>query len=233
MALHAPVKSNDFTPAPAGVQAAVCCDVVDLGLQQTNWGAKHQIWIVWLLSEIEPESGKPFLVTKRYTFSMHEKSNLFADVCSWLGLRMTPDQAERCDLEKMIGRPCLLNIMHNHKDGSTYANVNTVMPLPNGYPVPQIGDYKRHLYRDADENPRDVRNPKCQGHQPQSSVSDNGVSQPQANGYQQPQTAPAPAQMPPQQPHPNATAPAFQGHQQAPAQQAAADDFYNEDDLPF
>jgi len=205
MPLHAPVKGGDFTPAPAGVQPAICCDVVDLGLVETSWGTKHKIWISWLLGQLDPESGKPYLVTKRYTFSMHEKSNLYADLCSWLSIMMSPEQAEKCDIEKMIGRPCLLNIVHNTRDGSTYANVNTVMPLPNGYPVPQMGDYKRHVHRDANENPKDARNPHSPNYQPQTSVSDTQPQPPpqalpQQPVYQQPaspiQQPPAPPQQP-------------------------------------
>lgn len=180
MALHAPVKSSsDFTPAPAGPQPAVCCDVVDLGIQETQWGDKHKLWIVWLLSEIEPESGKPFIVVKRYTLSMHEKSNLYSDICSWRGVRMAPAEAEAFDLESLIGKTCLLNIVHTTKETGIYANVNTIMALPNGYHAPQIGDYKRHLHRSADENPRDVRNPhvgKNEKFQP------NGHETPKPNG---------------------------------------------------
>lgn len=247
MAMFAPTQGGDFTPAPAGVQPAVCCDVVDLGLQETGFGTKHKILIYWQLNEVEPDSGKPFLVWQPYTFSMHEKSNLYADTCSWLGMRMTPDQAARCDIEKMIGRPCLLNLIHVHKGNSTYANINSIMPLPDGYPVPQIVDYTRHINRGAGENSKDVRNPHSENYQPQSSVDtgysqqpQNGHQPPAQNGYQQP--APPP-QQPPMEPHPNATAPAYQTQQQAapavqqqtpPQQQFQPDPaFAPDDDLPF
>lgn len=226
MALYAPVETSDFVLAPAGPHAAICCDVVDLGELEETWNGqtkiKHKIFISWLIDEAG-DDGRPHIVSKRYTLSMHENSNLYADICAWLGMQMTEEQAARCDVEKMIGKTCMMNIVHTTRpNGKTYANVQSIMPLPRGAAVVQIGDYKRHINRSAEENPKDVRNPALS-----QTSSQNG--QQQANGYHQ---QPAQQQMPPAPP-PQADLYAAPPQQQHAPQAAYADTFAPNDDLPF
>lgn len=115
-------NSGTYTPAPEGTFDAVCCDVVDLGIQDTQYGKKHQIRLVWQLSE-KMEDGRPFTIGRRYGLSLNEKSSLFKDVKSWFG--KAPPQ--ELDVEKLIGSNCQLVVQHNERDGSTYANVIAVL----------------------------------------------------------------------------------------------------------
>ena len=79
---------KDFTPAPAGPQQAVCCDVVDLGMKETEYGIKPKLEIRWLLNEFN-EEGEPFMVRNWYTVSFHEKATLRKHVEAWLGRALT------------------------------------------------------------------------------------------------------------------------------------------------
>jgi hypothetical protein len=65
-----------FTPAPEGLHQAVCVDVVDLGLVEGPWGAKPTVELRWELDLTHDETGRPFLVSKRYTLTLNEKGNL-------------------------------------------------------------------------------------------------------------------------------------------------------------
>jgi hypothetical protein len=123
MALIATRGSNGtYTPAPEGTWDAVLCDVKDLGLCDTQYGKKHQIRLVWQISE-KMEDGRPFTIGRRYGLSLNEKSSLFKDVKSWFG-KIPPAEL---DLEKLIGQNCQLVIQHSEKDGTTYANVIAVL----------------------------------------------------------------------------------------------------------
>ena len=73
---------RDFTPAPEGLQRAICADVVDLGMEESQWGAKHKVRVYWQLEERD-EDGRRFIVVKKYTLSLHRKSSLCADLTSW------------------------------------------------------------------------------------------------------------------------------------------------------
>lgn len=115
-------NSGTYTPAPEGTWDAVLCDVVDLGLCDTQYGKKHQIRLVWQISE-KMEDGRPFTIGRRYGLSLNEKSSLFKDVKSWFG-KVPPAEL---DLEKLIGQNCQVVVQHNERDGSTYANVIAVL----------------------------------------------------------------------------------------------------------
>lgn len=134
------VRVNDggggtYTPAPQGVHQAVCCDVVDLGMVESEYqGEKktvHKIRVVWQISEAM-EDGRPFTVSARYTASLHEKARLRADLQSWRGRPFTKEELKDFDTDDVIGGNCLLNVMHESRNGKTYANVSAIMPLPKG-----------------------------------------------------------------------------------------------------
>jgi hypothetical protein len=143
-------NSMTFTPCPQGVHQAVCVDVVDMGLLEVTWNGQvkkqHKVRIVWQVEELM-DDGKPFIVQKRYTASLHEKSKLRPELESWRGRAFTEDELREFDLEKLIGANCLLNVAHVSKDGKTYANVTAVMPLKKGMEKLTPRDYTRVVDR--------------------------------------------------------------------------------------
>lgn len=146
MPIIAKASGSNFIPAPAGQHSAVCVDVVDMGLLEVTYNGKtktqHKIRIVWQIEEVM-EDRRPFIVQKRYTLSLHEKSALRKDLESWRGRGFTPAELEGFDVETIIGVPCLLNVIHAVKDGSTYANVSAIMKLPKGMNALTPRDYVR------------------------------------------------------------------------------------------
>ncbi len=145
---------GSFIPAPAGAHTAVCCDVVDLGLLKVSFGGKekeqHKIRIVWQIGE-DMESGKPFTVGRRYTLSLHEKAALRKDLESWRGRSFNKEELSGFDVECLIGVPCLLNVIQETRDNSTYANVTSIMRLPKGMTALTVtSDYVRVCDRPAD-----------------------------------------------------------------------------------
>lgn len=142
---------GDFEPAPAGPTAARCCDVRDLGMIESVFSGKpktqHKLLVSWVIGQ-EREDGKPFIVSKRYTASLHEKAALRADLESWRGKAFTESELDAFDVETVIGAPCFLNVVHNKKDGRVFANVQSIMPLPKGMQAPSVPtDYVRWVDR--------------------------------------------------------------------------------------
>lgn len=124
-----------FTPAPAGLHQGVCVDVVDLGVLEVTYAGQtkrqHKIRLAWQIEETD-DAGKRFIVGKRYTCSLHEKSALRKDLESWRGRAFSFDELAGFDLEKLLGANAQINIQHATKDGSTYANVVGIVPLGKG-----------------------------------------------------------------------------------------------------
>jgi hypothetical protein len=153
MAIMARGKSKDFTPAPEGLHRAVCVDVVDLGMLETDFGKKHKVYISWQLEERMEGVGKPYLVSKRYTLSLHRKSALRPDLESWRGKPFSDEEVEGFDLEKLIGANCQINVVHNKTADGTYANVSAIVPAVRGSAPLKAQDYIRVCEREGYEAP--------------------------------------------------------------------------------
>lgn len=121
------IKSEStFTPAPDGVHNAICVDVVDLGMVEGMYGEKHKLKIVWEIED-KMESGKPFIVSKRYTVSLHDKSTLRKDLKSWRGKDFTAEEMSGFELDDVIGVSCQLVVVHSEREGTVYSNVSNVL----------------------------------------------------------------------------------------------------------
>lgn len=157
MPIIAKGSSGNFEPCPAGMYQAVCVDVIDLGLCETQWGEKHKVELRWQVTE-KMKDGKPFLVTQRYTLSLHEKSALRHDLQSWRGKEFTEAELEGFDLEKLVTVNCMINIMHKKGSrGGTFANVVGVVPVMRGLPALPSQDYIRIKDRTDTPEPDEQR----------------------------------------------------------------------------
>lgn len=138
---------ESFMPAPAGVHRAICCDVHDLGMVDGKWGPKHKVRLIWQTETTMPD-GKPFMVDQRYGLSLDERSNLRRDLEAWRGKPFTFDEASGFDLERLIGIPCTLLIVHKpgRDAGKVFANVTAVLPKQPGAGL-VIRDYIRVIHR--------------------------------------------------------------------------------------
>lgn len=168
-------SGTQYPPAPAGTHAAICVDVVDLGILEVTYSGKtkkqHKITIVWQIDE-DRDDGKPHAVRKRYTLSLHEKAGLRKDLESWRGLPFTQEELDGFDVEVLVGKGCLLNIIHNVKDSNTYANVATIMKLPKMMEAPKARDYVRV----CDRTPEDVSQaPPEVGYEYSGGITDDDV----------------------------------------------------------
>ncbi|HEY4759348.1 MAG TPA: hypothetical protein VIH42_02080 [Thermoguttaceae bacterium] len=129
---------GEFQLAPQGTHIARCYMVVDLGSQNTPFGAKHKIRVGWEFPNELMEDGRPFMIAKEYTASLHPDSNLAQDLVSWRGRAFTEEELGGFDIFKILGAPCMLTVIHTiSKTGKQYANVKTVASLPKGTVKPE------------------------------------------------------------------------------------------------
>jgi len=134
-------RPAEFEPAPAGAHAARCCRIVDLGTQTTTFQGEHKqqrkILVSWELPDELMADGRPYSIHKRYTNSLHEKAALRRDLEAWLGRPLTAAELLKFDLAALIGKPCLLNVVHDTNPRGTFANVGSLMPLPKNMTCPE------------------------------------------------------------------------------------------------
>ena len=156
--MHMPLNNGggDFTPPPAGTHIAICYRVIDLGTQKIEWQGsakeQHKVLLSWELPGELMEDGRPFTISKRYTLSSHEKSTLRKDLEAWRGKAFTDADfgPGGFDIASIIGKACLLSIVHTEKDGKTYANINSLSRLAKGMEAPEITNERLYLSLSAE-----------------------------------------------------------------------------------
>lgn len=138
-------SSGNFQPIESGTYPARCYSMIHIGTieEEFNGEKKRQnkVRITWELpTELkefkEGEGQKPYVMSKEFTLSLHEKSTLRAFLKSWRGKDFTDDEAKAFDVTKLLGVPCMISVGQTEKNGKTYANVNSVSPLLKGYTMP-------------------------------------------------------------------------------------------------
>ncbi len=135
-------EGSTFEPHPEGQFAAVCCDVVEMHGVETPWGIKNKVRVVWQ-TEATRQDGKPELVSRFFTASLSEMSNLRPFLEAWRGKKFNAQELKRFDLDALVGAPAVIQVQHNESGGKVYANVTSIMLPMKGMVVPTIRDYIR------------------------------------------------------------------------------------------
>lgn len=136
------VKANEGVTRqlpPADNHVARCIKLVHIGsiYDEKYDKLRNQVMITWELpNELAKFKGveEPFVVSKTYTLSLSEKATLRKDIENWRGQKFTEKELEGFDLVKLLGQPCMVQVVHS--DDGKYANVSGVSKIPKGLPVP-------------------------------------------------------------------------------------------------
>lgn len=133
--------NTEFQTTPEGTYIARCIKLIDLGTQtqtgQFGTTARPKVMIQWELldNEVVMQDGKPFAVSQFYTNSLHEKSQLRKDLEAWRGKKFTADELAGFDLNNVLGAYCMLQVVHSEVNGTTYANINSIMAFKGTKPA--------------------------------------------------------------------------------------------------
>lgn len=161
MAITAKNESKPRELIPAGNYIARCYQMLQIGTVEEEYkGEKkmqEKVRISWELPTelkvFKEENGEqPLVISKEYTLSLAEKANLRKTLASWRGEDFTEEQAKSFDITKLLGVPCMLNIIHtpSKKDSSKiYETIAGVTPLPKGVVCPPQINKSQVLQFDA------------------------------------------------------------------------------------
>jgi hypothetical protein len=132
---------------PAGNYVARCYSMIHIGTVTEEFQGEvktlNKVRITWELPTEthvfeESKGDQPMVISKEYTLSMHEKANLRKDLESWRGKGFTEDQAKSFDITKLLGVPCMLNIIHKKTaTGNDYATISNISSMPKGLNCPE------------------------------------------------------------------------------------------------
>ena len=129
----------------SGIHSAVCCDVIDLGEQQTNFGPKNQLQLKFRLGDQDKADGSPMYITRKYTQTLHPEGSLRKDLKSWRGQDLTADEKKEFNPDNvLIGAQAQVNIEEFTKgDGTPGSAIGAVLPPAKGQDVKVPADYER------------------------------------------------------------------------------------------
>lgn len=133
---------------PAGNYLARCYQMIELGtIVETINGKTSEnpkVRIGWELpTELKvfnPDRGaQPLVIDQEYNLYMNEKANLRKMLASWRSKDFAEEEAKNFDISKLLGVPCMLNIIHKPKKSdpsSFYQTIAGITAVPRGVVVP-------------------------------------------------------------------------------------------------
>ena len=129
-------EGTSYPMIETGTYQGVCVEVIDMGMREQKAFESDEVkmvpkvCIVWELSE-HREDGKPFVFSKEYKSSLHEKAGLRKDLDAWRGQAFTAEELKGFDLEKVIGANCMVTISayakQNGHEGRKITGVSKLM----------------------------------------------------------------------------------------------------------
>lgn len=142
--MHLPKdEGTSFEPCPAGTHGARCVGFIDLGSHAQEYageskGPRRLILLTFEIPGERRDDGKPFLISKRYTWSVHEKSNLRKDLETWRSKRFaeTDFGPGGFDIRNVLDKACTITVNHTEKEGRTYTNIAGIGPAMKGMTLP-------------------------------------------------------------------------------------------------
>ena len=126
-------------PVEPGVYMAVCVGVVDLGEQYSEAfkSYSNKVKFVWALPgetiEIDGKTEERQL-SREFAVATKKNSKLRTFLSGWNSKNYSDEEFMELDLFDQIGKACQLNVVLN--DTGEYANVDSIMPIPKGFPSP-------------------------------------------------------------------------------------------------
>ena len=137
---------GNYDPAPQGNHVARVYRIIHIGtIMEAYMGENKLVNKVQIGFELpnetkvfkEGEEAKPISLTQEYTLSMHEKANLRGVITGIIGTALTDGEAEAFDIEDLMGKECMINIVHKTSaSGNVYAKLQSASPIPKGLEVP-------------------------------------------------------------------------------------------------
>lgn len=132
-------QSKSFTPIPAGSHIARAIQCIALGTQvDPKFPSSFKVMLAWeipdeVITNTQTKEQKPMVISKEYTLSLGKKANLRRDLEGWRGREFTADELKGFQVENVLDKPCMLNVIHKTSGtGNLYAVITGISALPKG-----------------------------------------------------------------------------------------------------
>lgn len=138
-------ESSSYEACPEGNHVACCYAIVDLGTHEESFDgqppkSKRKVFIQWEICSESRQDGSCFRIGDFYALSSHQKSNFRKDLESWRGKAFSDEDFGNFRLQKLLGKPCMLNVVQIEKDGKTKSKIASIASMPKGMPSPKLSE---------------------------------------------------------------------------------------------
>lgn len=139
---------GDFPVLEEDLYPGRIAGVIDIGTQETLYGLKPQIIILFELTG-QLVDGLPYQKSKWYTASLHEKASFRKDIELIMG-KMPDEVLSNFDASKLINAPCMIALSKTKNDkGYDQNKIEAVSRVPKGMDVPPL--VNDPIYFDLDD----------------------------------------------------------------------------------
>jgi hypothetical protein len=138
--------SGNFAPIAQGNYVARCFSMIEIGtIEEEYQGEKKMAHKVRLTFEFpteqkifkEENGEQPYVISKEFTLSMHEKAGLRKFLEAWRGKSFTELEAKAFDITVLLGKPCMINIIQKENSkGNLVSQISSVGGMPKGLECP-------------------------------------------------------------------------------------------------
>ena len=130
---------------PSGTHVARCYSMIHIGTVEWEWQGEtkysNKIRVTFELPhEMRDFSGeqKPMVISKEYTLSLHEKSNLRRDLEGWRGKSFNNKELAHFDITNLISKECNISVIHKtSKSGNEFAQIGSISGITKGTKCPK------------------------------------------------------------------------------------------------
>lgn len=158
-------SGGDFPVLEENGYLARLVSIVDIGIHDGNYGAKHQCVFTWELPTEIGEDGRPYVISRFYTLSLNEKANMRKDIESMKGKIPVEKLEDPAFVDsmfaKLLGTPCQLSIsQYKNKEGYQRNGIEGVGKAMKGAEIPaaindlvlfDLENFNQKVYSDLPE----------------------------------------------------------------------------------
>ena len=171
LTLSESVKTTERQLPEAGSTMGVLVQLIDMGLQETNWDGEKKMSPKVRLTFALPdqvidgevvENGKttkvtkPMMVSLELTRSLGERATLRKHLESWRGAAFTSKELASFSLKNLLGKAALLTLMHKTSQaGRQYCAINAISKLPKGMTAPKES-VNSHVFYEIENGQNEV-----------------------------------------------------------------------------
>lgn len=144
---------------PEGNHVARLYEIIYVGEINTNFKDdqgndkwQEKVRLTWELPNITREfdgEEKPMVISREVTFSLYRSEKQTATLRTianaLIGTPLKDEEAEVFDIDDLLGKTCMLQVIHNEYKGTNYAKAEGFGSIPTGMVVPEQVNKSRVL----------------------------------------------------------------------------------------